>query len=222
MIPQDSLSQAINLMNDPESAESTFIYRIIGSLVAINIAILLGFTGVVYFVTKRTILPIKRATRQIQSLSLGTRAVPIAYDKPDEIGLLIDAINNLNRRLGVQEDIRSRLLADISHELKTPITAIQCYLEGISDGVIRLSDDNLSSIISEMNRLTDLVNRIMEFEKFENTELSVNAISLSPYEILKNIAETQAPMLEKTGQTIDFTGSKNIEIIADEGLFRQM
>jgi two-component system, OmpR family, sensor histidine kinase BaeS len=51
------------------------------------------------------------------------------HNKKDEIGLLITAINKLNKKLNMQDEIRSRLLADISHELKTPITSIQCYLE---------------------------------------------------------------------------------------------
>jgi two-component system sensor histidine kinase BaeS len=49
----------------------------------------------------------------------------------------------LNSKLSIQEKIKTRLLADISHELKTPITSISCYLEGIQDGVIKLDNETL-------------------------------------------------------------------------------
>jgi signal transduction histidine kinase len=42
---------------------------------------------------------------------------------------LVDMINNLNKSLSIQEKIRTSFLSDLSHEIKTPITAVKCYLE---------------------------------------------------------------------------------------------
>jgi len=118
---------------------------------------------------------------------------------------LINAINGLNKRLSVQENIRTRLLADISHELKTPITSIQCYLEGISDGVIKLDGKTLPSITEEMKRLINLVNKIMDYEKFDNKNLEANLQEENVSDILKLVVETHKKRLKENHQRIKIT-----------------
>ena len=102
----------------------------------------------------------------------------------------------------MQEKIRNRLLADISHELKTPITSIQCYLEGISDGVIKLNEQSLNSIIAEMKRLISLVNKIMEYEKFENKKLDIITQEINIFELSKEIVETHKKRLKTNKQRV--------------------
>ena len=222
VIPENNLEKVLELLKDPNSAETAFIKRLFTSLVVTNILMLLFIAIGILYLTKRIIRPIKRATNEIKTLEIWTWTKKIEYWKKDEIWLLIDSINGLNTRLSVQEKIRSRLLADISHELKTPITSIQCYLEWISDWVIKLSEKNLDAITSEMSRLIGLVNQIMEYEKFENQELSINKKNVAPYQLIAQVVETQEISLQEKSQTVNITGSQNIELLLDENLFRQL
>ena len=222
IIPENNLEKVLELLKDPNSAETTFIKRLFISLVVTNIVMLLLIAMGMMYMTKRIIYPIQRATNQIKNLEIWSGVQKIEYSKRDEVGLLIDSINALNTRLSVQENIRSRLLADISHELKTPITSIQCYLEGISDGVIELSEKNLASITSEMSRLIGLVNQIMEYEKFENQELQISKKNVNPYILISNIIETQKITLNEKWQSIKIQWSQKIELLLDEDLFRQI
>lgn len=222
VIPENTLQKALWLLQDKKSPESLFVSRLMYSMVGINILILWIFWALWYYFSKWTILPIRRATSQIKSLKFGKDGNIIEYKKKDEIWLLVESINGLNSRLSIQETIRNRLLADISHELKTPITSIQCYLEGISDGVIKLSDKTLGSISAEMNRLIELVNLIMDYEKFENTDLRPVLQSHNVYSFIWAIVETQKPILDEKKQTIELIGSKNIEILFDKDLFTQL
>ena len=222
VIPENNLEKILELLKNSESAESKFVKRLLFSLVFTNCFILLFLAALIFFFTRKIILPIKKVTKQIKTLSIGTNYEVIEYAKKDEIGLLIESINNLNKRLSFQEKIRNRLLADISHELKTPITSIQCYLEGISDGVIQLSEKNLSAITWEMSRLIDLVNKIMEYEKFENTKLELHKTMQNPYDLIALIIETQQIYLQEKNQQVDIKGSKNIELYFDKDLFTQL
>jgi len=222
VIPENNLEKVLDSLKNPNSPESNFIRRLILSLVAINFLFITIFWIFVWYFTRKIILPIKKATWEIKTLKIGSKYEKIKYEKKDEIGLLIESINNLNTKLSVQENIRSRLLADISHELKTPITSIQCYLEWISDGVIALNDESLQSITWEMKRLTDLVNQIMEYEKFENTSLELTKISTNIYDFLWPILDTQQVYLQQNKQIIGLTGSKNIEILLDRDTFTQL
>lgn len=222
VIPENNLEKILTLLRDPQSPESKFIKRLFLSLVFTNIITIAVLAFLVFYFTRKIILPIKRATTEIANLKPGKSKNVIKYEKKDEIWLLIRSINGLNTRLSIQEKIRSRLLADISHELKTPITSIQCYLEWISDWVIELSEKNLDSITSEMWRLTQLVNQIMEFEKFENSQILVNKNAHNPYDIISSIADTQSQQLVETNQKINVSWSKNIELYLDKDLFTQL
>lgn len=222
VIPENNLEKVLESMKDPESPERLFVKRLFLSMVIVNALILLIMAGGIFIFTRRIIHPIKKATSQIEKLKIGTNDVEIEYPKKDEIWLLIESINALNGKLSVQEKIRSRLLADISHELKTPITSIQCYLEWISDGIIKLSPENLGSITSEMTRLIELVNKIMEYEKFENTDLELNKNVENPYKLIEQIVETQKIHLSESKQIIEIEGSKNIELSLDKDLFTQL
>ena len=151
----------------------------ISILITNILAIFVIAIGLIIFIRK-IIYPIKEATASIKKAVTSKNIIWWDsnkffeyYNKKDEIWLLITAINNLNKKLHLQEEIRSRLLADISHELKTPITSIQCYLEGISDWVIKLNQKNLNSITDEMTRLISLVNRIMDYEKNDRKKLNI-------------------------------------------------
>lgn len=59
------------------------------------------------------------------------------------------------------------MLSDLSHEIKTPITAIKCYLEGMDDGVIEASEKNYRLLHNEIDRLINITSSIMEYEKLE-------------------------------------------------------
>jgi two-component system sensor histidine kinase BaeS len=103
--------------------------NLITSIVFTNLVIIL--IAVLYFLyfSQKTVRPINEITDQIKKFQSGQKFEKIIYDKRDEIGIMVEEINNLNDNLAKQENIRSKFLADISHELKTPITAVRCYLE---------------------------------------------------------------------------------------------
>jgi len=174
IIPQNNLQSILQELQNTKSPESRFLHRLLSSIIIINvIAFLIMIVFLAIFI--RIILyPIKQTTNSIKSLYIGKDFHMIPYYKEDEIWLLVKAINELNTKLNIGDNIRNKLLADISHELKTPITSIQCYLEGIKDKVISLDEKTLDSIISEMQRLVKLVNTIMEYEKYESSEIEMH------------------------------------------------
>lgn len=174
VIPKNYLEKIIEDLKDKQTPEYLFFDRLINSILVTNLIAIIFLILFLWIITKLIILPIEQTTNKIKNLRIWKDFRLINYNKKDEIWLLVNAINWLNIKLNIWENIRNRLLADISHELKTPITAIQCYVEWIKDWVIKLDDKTLNSIINEMQRLVKLVNKIMEFEKYENEEIELN------------------------------------------------
>ncbi len=221
ILPTNNFQKVLDSLKNKNSPEYNFLTKLTWSIVIINILSIVWIIIIIFLFTKKTILPIKEVTNQIKNLNFWKANQEISYNKKDEIGLLINAINGLNKRLSVQENIRTRLLADISHELKTPITSIQCYLEWISDGVIKLDGKTLPSLTEEMKRLINLVNKIMDYEKFDNKKLEANLQEENVSDILKLIVETHKKRLKENHQRIKITG-ENIIIPIDKDLFKQL
>jgi signal transduction histidine kinase len=73
-----------------------------------------------------------------------------------------------------------------------------------------------------MTRLIELVNKIMEYEKFENTNLELKKTMQSPYELISALIETQKIYLKEKKQKVSIAGSKNIELFFDKDLFTQL
>ncbi|MCP4523892.1 MAG: HAMP domain-containing histidine kinase [Candidatus Gracilibacteria bacterium] len=223
IIPVNNVGKVLKALQDKNSPEYGFLNKLTYSIIITNIFSIIVIIFFMLIFTRKTISPIKKATQNIQNSEPGKEYRVIQYhNKNDEIGLLIDSINVLNKKLNLQEDIRSRLLADISHELKTPITSIQCYLEGISDGVIKLDQKNLNSITDEMKRLIVMVNKIMDYEKQEREKLDLVKKDYNIYDMIIGVVETHKKRLKENKQRIKVNGDINQMKDLDNDLFRQL
>ncbi len=221
-IPKDNLSEILKDIKDKNSPEYHFLTNITKAILITNLIVLFILSIFILYFLKRTIWPIKLVANKIKKLKPWTQNDIVNYNKKDEIWLLIDSINWLNKKLIIQKNIRSRLLADISHELKTPITSIQCYLEWIADWIITLDKTNLKAITEEMTRLISLVNRIMNYEKFENQKLEAEKKQENIFEITKQVVETHKKNLKQNNQIIKIIWDSNLKISLDKNLFKQI
>lgn len=229
IIPTDNFWKVLEALRDNNSLESKFVRKMALSMIITNIlAIWIIIFALLIFIRK-TILPIKEVTASIKNavsskeIIWKDKKIELEYhNKKDEIWLLITAINKLNKKINMQDEIRSRLLADISHELKTPITSIQCYLEWISDWVIKLNQKNLSAITDEMKRLISLVNTIMDYEKNDRKKLSLLLETKNLSEVIKKLVETHKKRLKENRQRIKVTWDEMLEKNIDIDLFTQV
>jgi len=229
IVPTDNFSKVLEALRNKDSLEYQFVNKMAISLLITNILSIIFIAIWLMIFIKKTIYPIKDATESIKNaisskdIIWDDNSIEIKYyNKKDEIWLLVSAINKLNKKLNMQEEIRSRLLADISHELKTPITSIQCYLEWISDWVIKLDQKNLNSITGEMTRLISLVNRIMDYERNDRKKLSLVTEEKNISEIIKQLAETHKKSLKQNKQRIKVTWDDNLVKKIDNDLFIQV
>jgi len=221
IIPQNYLQNIITDLQNPETPEYTFFHNIIRSIIVSNsvaIAILFVFF---YVFSHYILLPIKRLTNRIRSMKIGKDFRMIPYSSRDEVGLLVHAINGLNIKLNIGENARSKLLADISHELKTPITAIQCYIEGIKDGVISLDNRTIDAILTEMQRLVKMVNSIMEFENFDGKTLQLDTKELDLVFVTQGIIHQFRQKLKMTNQKV-VTVWKSFTLKTDPNYYTQI
>lgn len=223
IIPTDNFWKVLEKVKEKNSPEYNFLQKLLWSIIITNILAILLIVIFIWIFIRKTIYPIKDITRIIKNLDINNKKNPeLLYKKHDEVWLLVWAINDLNKKLKIQENIKSKLLADISHELKTPITSIQCYLEWISDWVIKLNEKTLNSLIDEMKRLISLVNIIMEYEKFDNQELKLTLTEEDLPNILKEISNTHKKKIWQNNQKIKIVWLDSLLLRIDKNLFKQV
>lgn len=221
IIPQNYIEKILEDVKDEKTPEYLFFNRLIKAIFITNIIAISILIVFLLLLSRKIILPIEKTTTLIKNLKLWKDFRVINYSKKDEIWLLVNAINWLNIKLNIWENIRNKLLADISHELKTPITAIQCYVEWIKDWVIKLDDRILNSIIDEMQRLVKLVNKIMEFEKFESEKIKLNIQNEDVRFITEQVIKQFKQKLKITNQKI-VTSGLDKKILTDKDSFIQI
>lgn len=205
------------------SLEEIFIRDILIRIIVLNL-IWIALVFISYFLwIKNLFRPITIVTENLKNIIEKRKFTSIGYDKKDEFTPLTEMINDLNKSLVLQEKIRSDFLSDLSHEIRTPLTSVRLYLEWLHDGVITSSPETLKHLDTEMNRLSEITEKIMMFERLaENEWETIHVEHFFPQKIALELAKEYIPQLVKSDQTIEVRIPDNTEITMDQGMYIQI
>lgn len=175
--------------------------QVLVAMIAINILFVLVIVGFVLYFLRKSFQPIHAVTDTLDNFTTSGGKM-LDYQGKDEFRPLVDSLNNLRLRLDHQESIRTQFLTDMSHELKTPMTAIRVYLEGIKDGVIQLNTKNIDALAGELARLTRIVESLMHFQTFESRPTDFRHEKINLIDIFNIVQETHSGELSHHGQSM--------------------
>jgi signal transduction histidine kinase len=140
-----------------------------GSLVAIAVAFLMTF-----FLSRRILAPIQALTLTANRLGKGDFSQRVQVKGKDEVSELGRTFNAMASNLEQAEQLRRNMVADVAHELRTPLSNLQGYLEAISDGVVKPDADTIHSLNEDAALLSRLVNDLQELSLAEAGELRLH------------------------------------------------
>ena len=188
-------------------------------LIVVSIVVLLLSIVVAYFISKRLSLPITKISKAAKLISKGK--LKTKFETTSDIKELVDltnALNDMKDELSKTEELQKDLMANVSHDLKTPLTMIKAYAELILD--ININDkekckNNLNIIIEEVNRLNTLVNDILALTKVENDLDKLDISSFDLIKLIEKIVKQHNIYVIKDGYSIEFIHDNIKELMID-------
>ncbi len=193
-------------------------------LIATIIALLLS-SIVIYLLTSILARPLKQMSAAAKSFGRGDFSTRISYHSSDEVGELANSFNQMADSLSELETMRKNFIANVSHELKTPMTTIGGFIDGILDGTIdKQNQEHYLRIVSdEVGRLSRLVKAMLNVAKIEAGETKINASAFNISEIIFSTIFSFEKKIED--KNIDIRGLAQMEkmlVYGDKDLIHQV
>ncbi len=133
-----------------------------------------------------------------------------------EVAQLTDTLNYAATELGKTDSLQKELIANVSHDLRTPLTMIKGYAEVMRDIPGENTPENVQVIIEETERLTGLVNDMLDISKLKAGTISIKPEEYNITESIRHVLERYNKLREVEGYTIDFLYDREVEVYADE------
>lgn len=170
-----------------------------------------------WYISKTILVPLKTIYRATEEVIEGNLDYPINYTKKDEIGRFIQGFDLMRHHLkkSIQQQLqyekaRKELIASISHDLRTPLSSIKGYVEGLEDGVAKneeMQKRYLSVIKNKTNQLDRLIEDLFEFSKFELDKLPVERNLVNSKDFFLKAFQTANMNSQRSGVEMTLRGS---------------
>ena len=150
--------------------------------------------GISIFFSRQILRPLDKLneiTRQIANGDYGHR---LQVEGGDEFARLAANVNAMSDKLQNVEETRIRMIGDISHELRTPLTILGGYVEGMADGVVAPSRDNLDLMGRETARLTRLVGELQELSRVESGDSTFHKSPIGLLSLVMEVCRQLQPL----------------------------
>lgn len=194
------------------------VFTIVVLLAALLIFVL---TSVYAFNTTR---PLKQMSAAANKFAVGDFESRVEVKRQDEIGELAQAFNEMADSLSTMEGVRRNFIANVSHELKTPMTTISGYIDGILDGTIPQTEQAyyLEIVSQETKRLSRLVTSMISLSKIDSGEIAVNKSSFDILDVIFNVLQSfESRLGEKKLRVEGLDIEENIIFYGDRDLIHQ-
>lgn len=203
------LNADIEPMNDAISA-----MRIV--LLFVSLVLCLFAAAIAFILSKRLSKPIRAINARAKELEGGDYNVHFSENGPLEVSELAKTLNSTATELDRADKIQKELIANISHDLRTPLTMISGYSEFMRDFPSEISPENIQVIIDETARLNSLVNDLLYVSKLQSGTQVTDMKKINITSLIRDTVKRYDSLLEHKGYTISFECDRDVFVIADE------
>ena len=179
-----------------------------------------------YFISSRISKPISKISESAKKMANGEFNVSFKSDsKIYEIGELSETLEKAREELSRTDELRRDLLANVGHDLKTPLTMIKAYAEMTRDLKSQSKEkkiENLNVIMEETDRLTTLVNDILDLSKIQSGTTELNIEEFDLVDLINRVLKRYEILAEKEKYKFIFVSEKESIIKADRVRIEQV
>ena len=194
-------------------------------LIYVTLLAILFSIIIALFLSRRIAKPISDMTKKAEKLAEGNYNVQFTTTGIKEIDELANTLNYLEQEVSKTDEYRRDLMANVSHDLKTPLTMIKAYAEMIRDITLdnkEKTKENLNVIIDETDRLNILVNDILELCKLQNNQDNLNIEKFDIVELINDILKRYQIIKETENYKLILESPASIMVKADKKRISQV
>lgn len=189
----------------------------ISLLVALGLAALLAFA-----LARHLSRPVRQLDATVRDLSRGHYERRARVSSKDEIGHLADNVNRLAQSLEKNRSARQRWMADIAHELRTPLAILKGEVEALADGLRQPDRSVLASLAEEIDQLSVLVDDLQSLALADAGALNLQQEPLDLGALARQVCDTFRDRLAERGISLDFAAPGRVIVTADPQRLRQL
>ena len=209
----------------PAGILTTLLSVIVRSVILGVIWIMLATLIAVYVISERIIAPLKEISRAAKKFAAGKLDVRVRVHGCEEVAELAIAFNHMAESLEASEKMRNTFISNVSHDLRTPMTSISGFIDGILDGVIPPEKHShyLGIVSNEIKRLSRLVVSLLDLSRIQAGERKFTMAPFDICEMARQILFSFEKKIESKKLNIEFDfDEENITAIADRDAIYQV
>lgn len=210
------------LLNSMITPVDATVATLRSQLMLITAAALLGALLLAALISRNVSRPIIETNCAARALSHGEYAAPAHGNTYREIAELNATLRRAADDLSQVERLQHELIANISHDLRTPLTMIGGYAEAMRDIPGENTPENMQIIIDETARLSSLVGEVLDFSRLQSGTLPMNRSSFPLTSSVSAMVERIGKLVAKDGYTVHFAPEKVLSAVADEARIGQV
>ncbi|MFC1974793.1 sensor histidine kinase [Chloroflexota bacterium] len=193
------------------------------ALLVATVVALLSAIVVSIFVSRRVVTPIRQMMQASHHIAAGHYRERVEVTSQDELGQLAHSFNQMAFTLEQTETMRRDLIANVAHELRTPLSSIKGYMEGLIDGVLPGQANTYQQVYHEADRLQRLVNDLQELSRVEAGAFELNRQPVTITELIGQTVARLRPQFEEKEVTLNLNMPPNLSSVwADEDRLSQV
>ena len=179
----------------------------------------------VYYISSKITAPLKKISSAAREFAKGNFAVRVSVKGTDEIAQLSESFNNMAEELENHEKTRASFIANVSHDLRTPMTSISGFIDGMLEGAIppEKFPHYLNIVATEVKRLSRLVSSLLEISRFEAGEKKITISEFDICEMARQIVISFEKKIDEKKLYVEFDcDSFNLPVLADKDQIHQI